>query len=177
MLTGENPAGEPLTGQFSIVTLEPTTFNGVNTIPIESTLEFENINTGETAKTITTDYYIVSDTTVSYIGITNDQATALPERVNQIPTTLSIGDSGSLGAFSYNTGTIQVITWRLASAEAENAKLIINQNIIDAAGSSNDVIEREITINQAGERLAVKVHYLFQSTDQTAELNMTRIGN
>jgi len=159
-LTGSNTNGGLYTGTLVLETQSATTFNSAQAIPVDDELSLTN-TVNSTTFTLTAVEYFSTDSNLELLGYHSDQfvgdATPGTSSLSVIPQTASIGDSGSVGTYTFSNGDILTITWKLTQASGSNANLVMSTTATTSTGTTLLTEENSFVIDQDGNRQSVLI--------------------
>lgn len=108
-LSGTDSAGRLWSGSFSIVADGPTVFEGQNVTKAQSSITLQTAGIAPVSS-VSTNYFNSSDGS-PYKSVSSNGVSEIPTSTFVFPTSVKVGDSGSLGAFSSSDGTTSSSTW------------------------------------------------------------------
>jgi hypothetical protein len=137
-LTGSGTGGS-YTGTLTLTTQAATTFDGAAAIPVDGEITFTSTTSVRSYTFKGIEYFNTDTSALTYLGFENDtfnDTTVSSKSVEVIPQTASIGDSATEGIYTFSSGNIETVTWKLTQASGGNANLNIVQTITDSTGST-----------------------------------------
>jgi hypothetical protein len=172
-LTGSSSTGGTYTATLDVTTESETTFDGDATMPVEHELHLTNTITHISGTLTSTDYHTTSLDDHEYLGLNNSNygSTVSATSVFAIPRSASIGDSGSIGIYTYSNGYKQTLSWELTDAVDDYATLVITSVIKTGSGSTVSTEESSYVIDEDGIRYAVTVVLHTESSGLTITLS------
>ncbi len=154
-LNGLDNKGNVYTGSIAEKTLPETIFLGENAVPIEIQIDF-TISNGGFASVTQNQYFGANVSDRRYLGVDGD-ITTVSANPNAIPATGKIGDFGTAGTYTDNTGSISTLTWRVEDGFNGNAKLVFITTTNDALGNLDNTFSTTYLIKPDGTRLSVEL--------------------
>ena len=154
-LTGADNKGITYTGSISEKTLAETTFLSENAIPIETKINFTSSN-GGFAAVIQNQYFGTNVSDRRYLGV-NGVVETVSANTNTIPATGKIGDSGTVGTYTDNAGSISTLTWSIEDGFNGNAKLVFITTTNNSLGNLDNTFTTTYLIKPDGTRLSVEL--------------------
>ncbi|HHH47276.1 MAG TPA: hypothetical protein ENK51_00080 [Gammaproteobacteria bacterium] len=170
-LTGSDNLGNTYTGNAAEKTLPETTFLGESAIPIEVKISFNASNGGFAAIT-QNQYFNTNASDRRFLGIDGDIVTVSASTA-AIPATARIGDSGTAGTYTDNTGSTSTLKWSLEDGFNGNAKLIFLTSTTAPSGALDNTFTTTYLIQPDGTRLSVEI----KTFNATVGMEVTLSGN
>ena len=157
-LTGSGTGGS-YTGTLTLTTQAATTLDGAAAIPVDGEITFTSTTSVRSYTFKGIEYFNTDTSALKYLGFENDtfnDTTVSSKSVEVIPQTASIGDSATEGIYTFSSGNVETVTWKLTQASGGNANLNIVQTITDSTGTSTLSIQNyTFVIDQDGNRKSV----------------------
>jgi len=154
-LAGSDNKGNTYTGSSAENSLPETTFLSEYAIPIETIINFTASNVGFAAVT-QNQYFGTNASDRRFLGVDGD-ITTVSANTFTIPTTAKIGDSGTAGTYTDNSGSISTLTWDIKDGFDGNAKLTLLTTTNDQLGNLDNTFSTTYLIKPDGTRLSVEL--------------------
>ncbi len=158
-LTGNSTDGSSYTGTLLIEPQSATTFNGAAAIPVEDQLSLTNTDINTSITLTGVEYFSTDASNLELLGYnSNDEGTTSSgASLSVIPQSASIGDSGSVGTYTFSNGDILTISWELTQASGSYANLVMSSTVTTSTGSMLLTEENTFVIDQDGNRQSVTI--------------------
>jgi len=159
VVTGSDDFGRKYTGSYEVLTGAKDVFNGVDVIPVDSTLSYTTTINGvqTTPITIVLTQYYSATTPRQYIGNVNSNTSlvsTLLGAATDIPSLVTNNSSGQVARLVASDSSIETIDWSVSSNANGDYDLAYSYNDTDSAGG---LITNEINtfvVNANGRRLS-----------------------
>ena len=162
-LAGSDNKGNTYTGSIAENTLPETVFLSGNAIPIETVINFTASNGGFAAVT-QSQYFGTNASDRRFLGIGGD-ITTVSASTFTIPTTAKIGESGTAGTYTDNSGAISTLTWDIKDGFDGKAKLILLTTTNTQSGNLDNTFSTTYLIEPDGTRLSVELQTFNENVD------------
>ena len=170
-LSGPDSTGERYTGTLSTQTQPTSTYFGQPAIPIVIEAQFTNTATGLNIADISTGYYSTSANDRHYLGFDSPIETTVSAVTSAIPQTAQIGDFGAIGTYTFNSGNVAELSWRLDDDGNDLAKRFIHTTFKDQLNNIIFSKTSTSTIDISGNFITTQLVYYFSDTDWAITLD------
>lgn len=158
VITGTDDYGREYTGSYQIKTAVKDIFNGVEAIPVVSTLSYTTVINNVQSPPIVvslTQYYSVT-TPRQYLGNVNDRTSLILTLQNQaidIPAMVISNSSGMLADLIGSNAMLETIGWSVSPNNSDTYSLSFDSTDTDSAGGLIIAEVQTFVISSSGERL------------------------
>ncbi len=179
-ITGADDYGREYTGSYEIKTGVKDIFNGVEAIPVVSTLSYSTtINNVQTPPIVValTQYYSVS-LPRQYLGNINDRTAlilTLQDQAIDMPGAVISGSSGVLAGLTGSNSMLETIGWSVFPGDRDTYRLAFDFTDTDSAGGLIIAEVQAFIIRSTGERLSWSMSSEIPSLNTTLRFSGNRI--
>lgn len=179
-IAGTDDYGRQYAGSYQVRTADKSVFNGVEAIPVVSTLSYSTtIDNVQLAPMVIvlTQYFSVT-TPRQYLGNVNDNTAiilTLQGQASDITESVISSSSGTLASLVGSNASIETINWSVFSNNTGSYDLVFKFNDTDSAGGLINEEFQTFVISPTGERLSWSMMSIIPSLNNTLRFSGNRI--
>jgi len=180
VITGVDDYGRKYSGTFEVKTGVKDVFNGVEAIPVVSTLSYSTTinNVQLPPMSIVLTQYYSAGLPRQYLGNVNDNTSVImtmQAQASDIPATVISSSSGTLADLVGSNSSFEIINWSVLPNDSDTYNMVFNFNDTDSAGGVINNEMQTFAISSTGERLSWSMVSEIPSLNNTLKFSGNRI--
>ena len=173
-VTGTDTEGGVWSGVIDEETQAEVTFNSQPAIPILTLVQLTNSSSGGSIDDLSADFWSTSASDRRYLGFSDLSSVTASATTTAIPETAKIGDSGAVGTYVDNAGSVEVVSWRLDDGGNGQAKVVQLVTEKDQAGILVSSSTTTTLIDTSGNAISKTLEIYTVNTGETLTLVLNK---
>lgn len=180
VITGTDDYGREYTGSYQIKTGVKDVFNGMESVPVVSTLSYTTtINNVQLPPIVVvlTQYYSVTSPR-QYLGNVNNSTSLILTQQGlaaDLPVSVISGSSGQVADLVASNASFEMINWSVLPNDSNTYNLVFDFNDTDSAGGLLNKETQEFVVSSTGERRSWSMVSAIPSLNNTLRFSGNRI--